>query len=186
MDIVGGLDSALGDVIEDIERRHHARRLARIGWSRALTGRGAGWATGGAPVRDGNHVEVFIDGAAALPAIAAAVRAARRSVDVAGWAVTPAFAVERGRRTTTLRDLLADAADRVDVRVLVWEGAPLRLFHPTRAEARSALDALTIGTRIRGALDGHNRPMHCHHEKLVIIDGDHRVRRGDRPHRDGR
>ena len=30
---------------------------------------------------------------------------------------------------------------------------------------------LDAGTRIRGALDKRNRPMHCHHEKLVIVDG---------------
>ncbi len=58
------------------------------------------------------------------------------------------------------------------MRVLVWEGAPLRLFHPTRARGKvGARRVDSPGTRIRGALDGHNRPMHCHHEKLVIIDG---------------
>jgi phosphatidylserine/phosphatidylglycerophosphate/cardiolipin synthase-like enzyme len=171
MDIVGGADRALGNAIEDLERRHHARRLARIGWTRALRGEGAGWATGGAAVRDGNHVDVFIDGSAALPAIATAVRSARRFVHIAGWAISPEFAVEREPRVVSVRELLAEAAERVEVRVLVWEGAPFRLFHPSRGDARSALDALLRGTRILGALDGHNRPMHCHHEKLVIIDG---------------
>jgi phosphatidylserine/phosphatidylglycerophosphate/cardiolipin synthase-like enzyme len=28
------------------------------------------------------------------------------------------------------------------------------------------------GTRVQCALDYHERPMHCHHEKLVIIDGE--------------
>jgi phosphatidylserine/phosphatidylglycerophosphate/cardiolipin synthase-like enzyme len=171
MDIVGGADRTLGNAIEDVERRHHARRLARIGWTRALRGEGGGWAVGGNPVRDGNQVDVFIDGSSALPAIASAVRSAKKSVHVAGWAISPHFAVEREQRVVTVRDLLAEAADRVDVRVLVWEGAPFGLFHPSRSEARSALDALLSGTRIRGALDGHNRLMHCHHEKLVIVDG---------------
>jgi phosphatidylserine/phosphatidylglycerophosphate/cardiolipin synthase-like enzyme len=171
MDIVGGADRALGNAIEDLERRHHGRRLARIGWTRALRGEGAGWATGGAAARDGNNLDVFVDGSSALPAIAAAIRSARRSVHIAGWAISPDFAVERGARVVTVRDLLAEAAERLDVRVLVWEGAPVPLFHPTRGQARSALDALLAGTRIRGALDGHNRPMHCHHEKLVIVDG---------------
>jgi phosphatidylserine/phosphatidylglycerophosphate/cardiolipin synthase-like enzyme len=171
MDILGGFDRTVGNAVEDIERRHHARRLARVGWTRALAGDGGGWASGAAAVHHGNEVEVFIDGSAALPAIADAVRSARRSVHIAGWAISPDFAVERGQHVVTVRDLLAEAAERLDVRVLVWTGAPLRLFHPTRREARSALDALLSGTRIRGALDGHNRPMHCHHEKLVIIDG---------------
>ena len=171
MDVIGGLDRAVGNAVEDIQSRHHARRLARVGWTRALAGQGGGWAEGAAAIRDGNAVEVFIDGSAALPAIAAAVRAARRSVYIAGWAISPEFAIERGQRVVTLRELLAEAAENVDVRVLTWTGAPLGLFHPTRREARTALDALLSGTRIRGALDGHNRPMHCHHEKLVIIDG---------------
>jgi phosphatidylserine/phosphatidylglycerophosphate/cardiolipin synthase-like enzyme len=33
------------------------------------------------------------------------------------------------------------------------------------------MSALLRGTRIHGALDKRNRPMHCHHEKLVIVDG---------------
>ena len=37
---------------------------------------------------------------------------------------------------------------------------------------RAGRDALVRGTRIKAALDSHERPMHCHHEKLVIIDGE--------------
>ena len=171
MDIVAGIDTRLGDVIEDAERRHHARRLRRLGWTRALVGEGGGWATGVTAAREGNSVEVYIDGVQALPAITAAVRSARQSVHIAGWAISPAFAMERDPATVTLRALLAEVAERVDVRVLTWAGAPFRLFHPTRPEARAALDSLVTGTRIRGALDRRNRPMHCHHEKLVIVDG---------------
>ncbi len=170
MDIVGSLDRHVGSLIEDVEMRHHVRRLERVGWQRALSAQPRRWARGSALVRDGNDVAVFVDGAAALPAIADAVRSARRSVHVAGWAINPAFAVER-EPVLALRDLLAEAAQRLDVRVLVWEGAPFRLFHPTRAEAGATLDHLVRGTRIAGALDGRNRPMHCHHEKLVIVDG---------------
>jgi phosphatidylserine/phosphatidylglycerophosphate/cardiolipin synthase-like enzyme len=165
------VDSGVGALIENTTQWHHARRLARHGWSHALRGSQSGWSTGGAAPRDGNSVEVYIDGANALPAIAAAVRSARSSVHIAGWAVNPHFAMERGTTAVTLRDLLAEAAERVDVRVLLWAGAPVPLFHPTRAEAGQALADLVAHTRIRGALDKRNRPMHCHHEKLVIIDG---------------
>ena len=170
-DAVTRIDMGVGELIEDATLRHHARRLARHDWSHALRGRGGGWASGGAVPRDGNRVQVYVDGAAALPAIAAAVRSARSSVHIAGWAVNPDFAVERGSTTVTVRDLLAEAAERVDVRVLVWAGAPARLFHPTRPEAGRALADLVAHTRIRGGLDKRNRPMHCHHEKLAIIDG---------------
>ncbi len=170
-DVLGVVDSEVGAVLESVIRSHHRRRLARVGWNLTVAGARTGWAHGGFPVRDGNHVEVHIDGAAALPAIAAAVRSARSSVHIAGWAVSAGFAVERSPRRVTLRDLLAEAAERVDVRVLVWAGAPLGLFHPSRSESRSALEELTAATPIRGALDSRNRPMHCHHEKLVVIDG---------------
>lgn len=166
------LDARIGELIERASRSHHRRRLSRVGWDRALRGAGHGWARRGFPARDGNRVEISIDGASALPEIARAVRAATSSVHVAGWAIEPSFAVERGSSTTTVRDLLADAATRVDVRVLVWAGAPAPVTRPTRPEARRALDALTRGTNIRGALDRRNRPLHCHHEKLVIVDGE--------------
>jgi phosphatidylserine/phosphatidylglycerophosphate/cardiolipin synthase-like enzyme len=66
--------------------------------------------------------------------------------------------------------VLADAAARVDVRVLAWAGAPLPLFHPDRKEVREARERLVRGTRIAMALDAKERPFHCHHEKLAIVD----------------
>jgi phosphatidylserine/phosphatidylglycerophosphate/cardiolipin synthase-like enzyme len=33
-------------------------------------------------------------------------------------------------------------------------------------------DAFADGSRLACALDDHERPMHCHHEKLVIVDGE--------------
>jgi phosphatidylserine/phosphatidylglycerophosphate/cardiolipin synthase-like enzyme len=169
-DLVSRVDEEIGDSIESAIRRHHTRRLTRLGWERALRGAGRGWATGGM-VREGNRLDVHIDGAAALPAIAAAVRGAQSFVHVAGWTVNPDFAVEREPALVTLRELLADAATRVEVRVLTWAGAPVAVMHPSRGEARELMDRLVEGTRIRGALDARNRPMHCHHEKLVIVDG---------------
>jgi phosphatidylserine/phosphatidylglycerophosphate/cardiolipin synthase-like enzyme len=170
-EVLDEVDRRVGNVIEAASRRHHERRLRAIGWGRATRGSATGWASGTFPIRDGNRVEVFIDGVSALPAIAAAVRSATSFVHVAGWTITPGFALERSTEVITLRELLAEAAERVDVRVLVWAGAPFHLFHPSRGESRSSIDKLTAGTRIRGALDSRNRPMHCHHEKLVIVDG---------------
>jgi len=56
------------------------------------------------------------------------------------------------------------------VRVLLWAGAPLPVFTPSRSEVRDAAEELTRGSSIRCALDSRERPMHCHHEKLVIVD----------------
>jgi phosphatidylserine/phosphatidylglycerophosphate/cardiolipin synthase-like enzyme len=168
-EMVARADGQLGQAIENVNRRHHVRRLTRVGWDRAFRGI-SGWGSG-APPREGNRVEVHIDGASALPAIVAAVRGARSFVHVAGWTVDPDFAMERGSEIVRLRELLAEAATRVDVRVLVWAGAPVPVMHPTRAEAKQLMSRLTSGTRIRGALDKRNRPMHCHHEKVIIVDG---------------
>ena len=65
-----------------------------------------------------------------------------------------------------------DLAERVDVRVLLWGGAPLPVFTPARAAVRRVREELIRGTRVQCALDFHERPMHCHHEKLVIVDGE--------------
>jgi phosphatidylserine/phosphatidylglycerophosphate/cardiolipin synthase-like enzyme len=170
-DLIGRGDAALGDLLERATRQHHRRRLGRAGWSRAFEGADPTWAGGGPAPTDGNRVEVHIDGASALPAMTAAVRGARSSVHVAGWAFSPSLIMDRDGTATSLRALLAEAAERVDVRVLSWAGAPVPLFHPTRAEARRSLQELVAGTRIRSALDRRNRPMHCHHEKLLIVDG---------------
>jgi len=93
---------------------------------------------------------------------------AQDSVLLAGWHFQPDFRLSRGG--PTLRELLAETAERVDVRVLAWAGAPLPLFTPSRGAVRSGRDALVRGTRIRMELDARERPMHCHHEKLALID----------------
>jgi phosphatidylserine/phosphatidylglycerophosphate/cardiolipin synthase-like enzyme len=110
---------------------------------------------------------VLIDGEEALSRIAEELRRAESHVHLAGWFFSPHF---RLHEDAVLRDLLAELAERVDVRVLVWAGAPLPLFHPSRAEVRQMRDELTRGTRIQCALDDRERPMHCHHEKLVLVD----------------
>ncbi len=71
-----------------------------------------------------------------------------------------------------LRELLAEAAKTLDVRVLLWAGAPVPVFSPRRSSVRDARDELVRGTRIRSALDSNERPLHCHHEKIVMVDDD--------------
>ena len=56
------------------------------------------------------------------------------------------------------------------MRVLVWAGAPLPLFRPSRGDVRKMRERLTSGSRIAVALDARERPMHCHHEKTIVID----------------
>jgi phosphatidylserine/phosphatidylglycerophosphate/cardiolipin synthase-like enzyme len=112
----------------------------------------------------------LVDGAEVLPRIASEVRKARSHVHIAGWHVGPYFALTRDGNRTELRALLEELAERVDVRVLLWAGSPLPLFHPDREDVDGVRHALEFGTKIRLGLDAKERPMHCHHEKLVIVD----------------
>jgi phosphatidylserine/phosphatidylglycerophosphate/cardiolipin synthase-like enzyme len=89
-----------------------------------------------------------------------------------GWHVAPHFELVRGERPAVLGELLAEVAERLDVRVLVWAGAPLPAFHPTRGEVRDTVEALTRRTRIRCEPDPREHPFHCHHEKAIVIDGE--------------
>jgi phosphatidylserine/phosphatidylglycerophosphate/cardiolipin synthase-like enzyme len=165
------LDGVAGDAIERSVRAHHGRRLRRQGQGRALDPEPGGWAdTGAFAPADGTDVELLVDGATALPRIAEAIASASSYVHIAGWFFSPEFRL--GKDGPRLRELLAAAAERVDVRVLAWAGAPLPLFHPDRGEVRKVRDALVRGTRISMALDAKERPMHCHHEKLVVVDGE--------------
>ena len=161
------LDQAVGDRLERAVVWRHRRRLGRVGRLAALDAPAGGWAAK-PPPRSGNRIELHVDGDSAFPRLVQAIRSARSHVHLAGWHFTPDMALE----DTTLRELLAETAERVDVRVLQWAGAPLPLFHPARGEVREGRERLSRGTRIRHELDAHERPMHCHHEKLAIVDGE--------------
>ncbi|MBA3843375.1 MAG: hypothetical protein H0X39_12330 [Actinobacteria bacterium] len=151
----------VGDALTEQICRHHRRRLARIGWNRALDPPAGGWAEGAPPPRPGNSLEILIDGAEALPRIAAELSQARSHVHLTGWYLTPSFALERSGEQVILRTLLAELAERVDVRMLVWAGAPLPLFRPSRVQVRGMRDRLVKDTKIRCELDAKERPLHC-------------------------
>src|SRR5215218_2315253 len=114
------LDAAVGDGIERAMIHHHMRRLRRHGQLKAVAPATDGlWAETGAPPREGNALEVLIDGANALPRMAEAIHNAKRHVHVCSWHLEPDF--DPGpRKSTPVKDVLADAAERVPVRVLVW------------------------------------------------------------------
>ena len=163
------LDDVLGEAIERAIRARHRLRLRRRGREDALDAEPGGWAhTASSAPRPGCGLELLADGAVALPRIAEAVRSARSHVHLAGWHFDPSFRL--GEDGPTVHELLADAATRVDVRVLAWAGAPMPVFHPDRREVRRAREELVRGTRVSMALDDRERPLHCHHEKLVVVD----------------
>jgi phosphatidylserine/phosphatidylglycerophosphate/cardiolipin synthase-like enzyme len=173
MPLISRVDAVAGDAIEAAVRAKHRRRLRRLGWERALDPPDDGlFAAGDPPPRSGCELEILVDGANALPAIADALQGARRFVHLTGWHLAPHFELDRSEPPVVLGALLAELAEHIDVRVLVWAGAPLPAFHPTRKEVAKAIEALTRGTRIRAEPDPREHPIHCHHEKTISIDGD--------------
>jgi phosphatidylserine/phosphatidylglycerophosphate/cardiolipin synthase-like enzyme len=167
------VDTAIGNAVEAAVRAKHRRRLERLGWERALDPPDDGpWPAGDPPPREGCALDVLVDGAHALPTIAEALQGARRFVHVTGWHLAPHFELVRGEPPVVGGALLAELAERIDVRVLVWAGAPVRVFHPTRSEVRETVRMLTRGTRIRCEVDPREHPFHCHHEKTISIDGE--------------
>ena len=119
----------------------------------------------------GNALDLHVDGEDALRAIAEALDGAERRVHLAGWFFSPGFRLVRdGSDERTLAERLAQIARRAEVRVLAWAGAPLPLFRPSRATVREALAGLRLDSRVQVAADARERPLHCHHEKLVIVD----------------
>jgi phosphatidylserine/phosphatidylglycerophosphate/cardiolipin synthase-like enzyme len=171
MTLIDRIDHAVGEATEQALRAHHRRRLRKVGWDRALDPPGDGpWCAGEPPPREGCSLEILIDGEEALPAIAEAIREAKSRVHIAGWFTSPDFDLRRDGEGEPLRDLLAEVAERIPVRVLLWAGSPAPVFSPTRKTVREVRDRLRDGTQIRCELDRREHPVHCHHEKLVIVD----------------
>ena len=169
---VARADALVGDGIEAAVTAKHRLRLRRLGWERALDPDGDGlWARAAPPPRSGCSLRVLIDGAQALPEIASALQGAQEFVHITGWHVAPHFELIRGEEPVVIGALLAELAERIDVRILVWAGAPVPAFHPTRAEIRENIENLVRDTRIRCEPDPREHPFHCHHEKTIVIDG---------------
>src|SRR6476469_4705824 len=163
------VDCVVGDSIERAMSAHHRRRLRKVGWEHALLANDASWAVGGEPPSTGNAIEVLVDGEEALPRMAEAIAGARSHVHIAGWCVTPDFALTADEPPVILHDLLADAARRVPVRVLLWGGAPLPMYPVSRRAVRSVRARHARATaalpsreardrRRRACLRGRHRP----------------------------
>ena len=163
-------DGALGQLVEGLTTSHHRRRLGRVRWTSAVDPVPGGWAAGEPAPRPGNAVTVLVDGAEAFRAMAAEIARAQSHVHLTGWHITPTFAMTRGQRPIVLKELLAEVATRVPVRVLIWAGVPLPVMQPWRGDVRRVRDELTDGSHVECALDARERPMHCHHEKTILID----------------
>jgi phosphatidylserine/phosphatidylglycerophosphate/cardiolipin synthase-like enzyme len=164
------LGTGIAERIEGTVRLRHRRRLRTVGWEHALDANGTGYSLMGMHPRAGNDLEVLIDGAAALPAIAEGLAKAESHVHLAGWFLSPHLQLTRGDNPVVLRNVLAELAQRIDVRVLLWGGAPVRLFRPSRTDVRLVREKLCAKTTIDCEIDSCVGPLHCHHEKAIVID----------------
>ncbi|WP_436498572.1 phospholipase D-like domain-containing protein [Actinokineospora sp. HUAS TT18] len=168
--LIDKVDERLGDGVEHLLCAHHQRRLRRLGWSEVFAAGARGRFSERAPVRSGNRIEVLIDGEEALAGMQAAIEQARSHVHIANWHASPDFRLTRTPGASTLGGLLASAAERVDVRLLLWAGPPMPMFEPTRKQVREVHEGFTRGTAVRCVLDARERTLHCHHEKIIVVD----------------
>lgn len=165
------LGHAFGERLDRAVRSRHRQRLRHVGWERAFDVSGLGYARATFPARPGNRLDVLVDGSEALPAIAAELARAESFVHLAGWFFSPELHLSRDEEPIIVRNLLAELAERVDVRVLSWKGAPVPLFKPSQRDVREMIDALARHTKIDAHADGCTGFTHCHHEKTIVIDG---------------
>jgi phosphatidylserine/phosphatidylglycerophosphate/cardiolipin synthase-like enzyme len=161
---------AVGATVDRVIVSHHERRLRKVGWGHALDAPGGGWADGVTPPREGNSVQVLIDGSEFLPLAAEEIAAAESHVHIAGWFFSPELALTRSEDPVTVRNLLAEVAEQIPVRVLIWSGAPVNVFSPTRNDVREMVDRFCRGTKIECTFDNCVRFWHCHHEKTIVVD----------------
>ena len=92
-------DAAVGDGVERAMIHHHMRRLRRHGQLAAIAPASDRlWAQTAVPPREGNAMQVLIDGENALPRMAEAIRAARRHVHICPGTSSPGSTPGRARR----------------------------------------------------------------------------------------
>lgn len=119
----------------------------------------------GMPFVPGNRVDLLVDGPAILPAMAEAVRSARRRIDVESYE----FDEEAGGRFADL--LLAARARGVEVNLVydAWGafGTPESLFERLRAGGVRVLEFNPLVPNERVPVDLNRRD----HRKLLIADG---------------
>jgi hypothetical protein len=158
------IDSWVGQDVAGAIRTRHRRRLERARRLEQLEPLQDGqlWCAGDPPPREGCEREVLLDGAQALPRIAEMLARARSHVHIAGWYLTPDFGLTRNPGAVRLRDLLGELAEKVDVRVLPWAGAPLPVFRPARRTVQRTRKEIIRGTRVLCASGAPDR---------LLVDG---------------
>ena len=142
IDPLARADALLGRAIESGVERHHRRRLTALGQVHAVDPRGPQlWAAGDPPPRPGNRLDVLIDGAAALPAIAEAIAGARSHVHITGWHLASHFELVRGERPAEMNVVTDDARLARETRERLWaEHLELELDDVRGRDPRALVD----------------------------------------------
>jgi len=127
-----------------------------------------------------NDLHVMIDGREAMLSMYREMLQARHSIDIATWFLNADFEVVRGADradlppasdgTYQIASLLADRArDGVAARVLLWKGSLIGTMNSFRVNRTRK--ALVRHPGIQCAADGTEGFSHCHHQKVLLIDG---------------
>jgi len=181
---LSGLNRRFHRAIGPLHRVRHHRTLRR-GRVDAATARRAReswwgdddrWFPGSMPPRRANRVTPLIDGEEFFTALHEALTQAQHYIYISGWSLTPRFPLMRRNADdlieTQLLTLLTEAAQRIPVRVLLWCGAPA-VLQPTKRTVEQAQNLFIEEATgdIQCALDETARLGYCHHQKVVIVDG---------------
>ncbi|HEX2909441.1 MAG TPA: phospholipase D family protein [Chloroflexia bacterium] len=136
----------------------------------------AAWFAGGTTPRLHNIVTPLVDGENFFGELHKQLCQAQSYVFIAGWTLTPYFPVQRDNLEkiidSRLVEVLSEISQRVPVRILLWNGAPL-LFEPTTRytqEIKQLIDQQGKADLVC-YLDKSAKPSHCHHQKAIVIDG---------------
>ncbi len=183
--LVGALGTRrVGSALSIVSARRHRLTKRRGGHTSAQQspsadtwwGRDPRWFPEGTPPRQRNQVTPLVDGHSYFPALAEALRNARHYVYIVGWCLTPNMPLERRDESEMIQSrlvsLLAEAAGRLPVRILLWSGSPF-LFQPTARSVRQLRDVLAKEGHgdMQCRLDHSARVPHCHHQKAIVVDG---------------
>lgn len=126
------------------------------------------------PIRGDIQVDMFVDGAETFTAMAAAMKAAERSIYISDWWLSPEIYLirEPGKPMDPqqqLSDILKRAADRgVEVRVLLWENVEKAV--PIRSErSKQVLEGISPNIKVLRHSAGLMTGMYTHHQKILVV-----------------
>ena len=161
------MDRALGEALERGLRAHHRRRLNKIGWVTSSTSR--------ARLTMATPYERAMPSESASTARTRFKQSHQRSATLNRTYISP---VGRWRRASywwpSPRSSLSATCSRRPEQAPksgpVWGGAHRHRSDPAEARQKSSGEQLSPLNGVTVALDLKERLLHCHHEKIVVID----------------